>query len=200
MDEYGCLVFPATVKRVESDGRLVLEYDHCKGEEFVEWAQDVNPRVQMPWHPKKLRKNLRIRLMRNIGHGQVLEGLEIRWDVVSNILQALTKLGRWRLDTKIVGPMHQWYDKKLFDVMELADIREQYAPKVWDGQVLEPDDARKLAAEGLRVTGSDARTAAELLGAGLHVSFADESGRARGEVGAGEGAGAVDAVDREVFL
>ena len=52
VDEYGCLVFPATVKRVESDGRLVLEYDHCKGEEFVEWAHDVNPRVQMPWHPK----------------------------------------------------------------------------------------------------------------------------------------------------
>ena len=36
VDEFGCLVIPATVKRIESDGRLVLEYDHCKGEECVE--------------------------------------------------------------------------------------------------------------------------------------------------------------------
>ena len=75
VDECGCVVFPATVKRVTSTGLLVLESDHCKNEEAVERAEDVCPRVQMPWNPKRMRKNLVINLRRNIGHGQVLEGL-----------------------------------------------------------------------------------------------------------------------------
>ena len=56
--------------------------------------------------------------------------MEIRWDVVSRILRALTKLGPWRLDNSI-GPMHKWYDPKLFDVLEEAEMRKRYAPKVW---------------------------------------------------------------------
>ena len=78
VDGAGKLVFPATVLRVESDGRLVLRYDHGFGEgvELPDW---VSPRVEMPWHPHQLREALVVMLRRNVGHGQVLEGLEVRW-------------------------------------------------------------------------------------------------------------------------
>ena len=45
------------------------------------------------------------------GRGRVLEGLELRWGLVSNILHALTAMGRWRLDGTL-GPMHKWYDPR----------------------------------------------------------------------------------------
>ena len=67
----------------------------------------------MPWHPKFLKDQLVIILRRNLGHGRVLAGLEVRWRLVSNILNALTRLGHWRLDGS-VGPMHKWYDSRLF--------------------------------------------------------------------------------------
>ena len=104
-DEDGCLVYPATVREVLPDGLLVLDYD-CGGD-GVEEAQHVWPRVRLPHQPKFLKGQLAIMLRRNLGHGRVLEGLEVRWSLVSNILDALTKLGPWRLDGS-VGPMHKW--------------------------------------------------------------------------------------------
>ena len=68
VDECGCLVFPATVKRVTSTGLLVLEYDHCKNEEAVERAEDVCPRVQMPWNPKRMRKIRQVAVARRQEH------------------------------------------------------------------------------------------------------------------------------------
>ena len=141
-----------------------------------------------------MRKNLVINLRRNIGHGQVLEGLEIRWEKVHRILEALTKLGRWRLDNSI-GPMHQWYDPKLFDVLSEAEMRKRYAPKVWQGEVLGSEDIGKVV-DPKHVEHADARTAAELLGAGLHVNFVDGPGGIRGQ---GEGEEAPDEVGKEAF-
>ena len=59
VDEEGCLVFPATVKRILADGRLVLKYDFFDEEgEGVEFPENVRPRVQMPWHPHCLKGSL----------------------------------------------------------------------------------------------------------------------------------------------
>ena len=75
-------------------------------------------------------------------------------------------------------------------------MRKRYAPKVWQGEVLTPEDAEKLQAVGCCIESSDARTAAELLGTGLHVSFVDGPGDSRGQGDTGESA---DEVDKEVF-
>ena len=45
-------------------------------------------------------------LRRNLGRGRVLEGLELRWGLVSNILHALTAMDRWRVGGALV-PMHK---------------------------------------------------------------------------------------------
>ena len=47
----------------------------------------------------------------------MLEGLELRWGLVSNILHALTQLGRWRLDGGAEEPMHKWYDPRASDLL-----------------------------------------------------------------------------------
>ena len=96
-DETGALVWPATVKDVTASGQRVLAYDHGFGEGLVEITH-VTPRVRMPWHPKFLKGVYTLMLRRNLGRGRVLEGLELHWGLVSNILHALTALGRWRLD------------------------------------------------------------------------------------------------------
>ena len=92
-DELGYLVFPATVGSVDLAGKLRLDYDHGLGEGEVEIAH-VQPRVRMPWHPKFLKSVYAIMLRRNVGRGRVLEGLKLRWGLASNILHALTQLGR----------------------------------------------------------------------------------------------------------
>ena len=125
-DESGCLVYPATIREVLPDGLLVLDYD-CGGD-GVEEAQHVWPRVRLPHQPKFLKGQLAIMLRRNLGHGRVLEGLEVRWSLVSNILDALMKLGPWRLDGSR-GPMHKWYDNRLFDAMGYEDIAAKIASK-----------------------------------------------------------------------
>ena len=79
VDEAGYMVFPATVKSVLADGRLLVKYDDFDGAEGVELPQNVCARVQMPWHPTHLNEALIIMLRRNVGHGKVLEGLEVRW-------------------------------------------------------------------------------------------------------------------------
>ena len=114
-DETSALVWPATVKEVSASGQLVLTYDHGFGEGLVEISH-LTPRVRMPWHPKFLKGVYTLLLRRNLGRGNVLEGLECPWGLVSNILHALVALGRWRLDGQ-VGPMHKWYDPRVFDVL-----------------------------------------------------------------------------------
>ena len=108
-DGAGQLLFPASVERVESDGSLLLQYFRAesdgsqvfleRGRELPEW---VSPRVQMPWHPTHLRDILKIFLRRNVGHGKVIEGLEVRWGLVVRVLQALARLGTWNDDGRMV--------------------------------------------------------------------------------------------------
>ena len=70
----------------------------------------------MPWQPKQV--PLHIMLRRNVGRGKdVLEGLEVRWAYVANLLQALCafpRFGKWRLDSKVEEePMHKYYDPRM---------------------------------------------------------------------------------------
>ena len=83
-DESGLLVWPATVKEVRASGQLLLTYDHGFGEGLVE-VTHLLPRVRMPWHPRFLKGVYTLMLRRNLGRGRVLEGLELRWGLVSNI-------------------------------------------------------------------------------------------------------------------
>ena len=102
VDNLGHVVFGATVSHVFADGTLRLQYDDYS--EFGDEAADsVRPRIQMPWHPRFLKDSLIVLLRRNIGHGRVLEGLEVRWSYVVRLMQALTKLGRCRMETSL-GP------------------------------------------------------------------------------------------------
>ena len=91
-------------------------------------------------------------LRRNLGRGRVMEGLELRWALVSNILHALTALGPWRLDGA-VGPMHKWYDPRAFDLLSHDEIMTQ----------------RAVDAEGAPL--HDVRTGDDFLSAGVDVRF-----------------------------
>ncbi len=73
-------------------------------------------------------------------YGRVLEGLEVRWGLVVRVLQALTRLGPWRVDGSI-GPMHRWYDPRLFDVLSEEQVRWKYAPKAWRGELVSDERA-----------------------------------------------------------
>ena len=53
-----------------------------------------------------------------------------------------------------------------------------------------------MRSAGYNIESSDVRTAAEMMGAGLHVGFADGPGDVQGQAAAGE---AVDEVDKEAF-
>ena len=68
-------MYPAAVREVLPDGLLVLDY-RCGGE-GVEDIANVWPRIRMPWHAKFMKGQLTIMLRRNLGHGRVLEGLEV---------------------------------------------------------------------------------------------------------------------------
>ena len=85
---------------------------------------------------------------RNLGHGRVLDGLEVRWGLVVQVMQALTRIGRWRDDEVVEGPMHKWYDPKLFDVLDEEDVRWKYAPKVWRGELVSNERAEELHRSG----------------------------------------------------
>ena len=76
-DAQGRLVYPATVRRVEGLGVLMLEYDHLLGELCPERFEHVTARVQMPWQPRQLHGKLIIMLTRNVRHGEPIEGLEL---------------------------------------------------------------------------------------------------------------------------
>ena len=99
VDLSGDLIIPGKVLHRLPDGLLVVQYD--SGGEGFERMENLTPRVTMPWHPAHV--PLHIMLRRNVGRGKdVLEGLEVRWAYVANLLQALCALprdgyGPWRL-------------------------------------------------------------------------------------------------------
>ena len=81
------------------EGELLLKYDgEDDGVQSLEYERDVTPRICMPWHPRYLKGDFSIMLRRNVGHGKLIEGLEVRWGLVVRVLQALTRLGFWRGD------------------------------------------------------------------------------------------------------
>ena len=159
-DEQGYLVYSATVESVDLAGKLRLKYDHDLGEGEVEISH-VQPRVRMPWHPKFLKGVCTLMLRRNLGRGRVLEGLELRWGLVPDILQALAQLGRWRLDGGADEPMHKWYDPRAFDLPSRAEIMS----------------TRAVMSDGAALP--DARTGEELLASGLDVRFFGAEGATR---------------------
>ena len=78
------------ISHVYAEGTRIID---GRGKELPE---GVAPRVQMPWHPSYLKEVLVVMLRRNVGHGRILEGFEVRWGLVVRVLQALTRLGPWR--------------------------------------------------------------------------------------------------------
>ena len=77
-------------------GVLTLKYDGDEqGRESYEYERDVTPRICMPWHPRYLKGDFSIMLRRNVGRGAVLEGLEVRWWLVSAILKVLMEYHHW---------------------------------------------------------------------------------------------------------
>ena len=156
VDEDGYLVYPAKVVEVLSDGSLKLAYEDAEcnslGATGVEWPDQVSPRVTMPWNPRFLKGQTKILLRRNMRGGQKLEGLEVRWRLVSNILRALITVGHWRLDGE-EGPMHRYYDKRLFHVPSVEEILEEYAPQGEEALDLEANTAEGLLRAGFDVGG-----------------------------------------------
>ena len=47
-------------------------------------------------------QNLVLYFRRNLGHGRVIDGLEVRWALVVRVMHALTRIGRWR-DGEVEG-------------------------------------------------------------------------------------------------
>ena len=101
-----------------------------------------------------------------------MEGLEVRWGLVVRVLHALSRLGPWNGDGRMV-PLNQHYDQKLFDILPEEDVRWRYAPKIWRGDVISPDKAVELMDQGhdaRDMESVDARTSAEMQAAGFHVA------------------------------
>ena len=163
----------------------------------------------MPWHPKKLQKNLAILMRRNVGYGQVLEGLEVRWGLVVKFMQALIAYPAagalpWREGGQWAEPMHKYYDRKLFDVLSEEEFLARYAPAKHKGEFVDPQRAAELRAQGEEVEPVlECHTGEELHEAGFKVSVVrgavDEAGEAQtSEVQLGRG-DVVDEVSVEVF-
>ena len=175
-------MFPATIREVLSNGRLVLDYDHGFGE-GVEDIVHVTSRVRMPWHPKFLNGTYAIFLRRNLGHGKILENLEAHWGLCVNILHALSRKDVWRLDN-LLGPMHQYYDPKLYDFLTYEQVMNEHAARD-------------------RVTGVPmdvARTDDDLLRIGLDVRvFGPEADAEEAPAAASASALAPAEVDEETF-
>ena len=112
----GVLVFPATIKQIRRDQRLLLEYD-CGGV-GVELPESVTPRAQMIFN-----------LRRNLGRGVILEGLQVRWSYVSRLFRALCGLAPngqvWRIGGHEHEPMHKHYDAIMFDVLDEPAMRSR---------------------------------------------------------------------------
>ena len=190
----GCesLIYPGTVREVRPNGHLEVEYD--VGGKGLELPENVRPRQVMPWHPKDV--PLHMMLRRNIGHGRVLEGLQVRWAYVAKLMQALCAYprqgyGPWRLGGTEEEPMHKYYDPALFkmcDVLtEEADLRERFAPRVSDGCVLEASTVETSADS--EVSKVEITQTEHFVAAGFDVNWcgAEENGPSLGVPGAGGG-------------
>ena len=57
----------------------MLENDEVPGEVGTERMEHLAPRLQMPWHPRKLQGKLVIMLTKNVKFGEPVEGLKVRW-------------------------------------------------------------------------------------------------------------------------
>ena len=102
----------------------MVEYD--SGGEGLERRENLTPRPMMPWHPKDV--PLHIMLRRNVGRGKdVLEGLEVRWAFVANLLRALCAFPRKDCPRRLGGsdaePMHKYYDPRLFHMMGEEELK-----------------------------------------------------------------------------
>jgi hypothetical protein len=194
-DDCGRIVYPATVLEVLADGRLRLEYDdgvddagelHVVGQ-GVELGVCVVPRVQMPWHPRCLQGTFMILLRRNMGRGVVLEGLQARWGYTSNLMQALTKLDRWRVGGSVVGPMRKWCDPRLFDVLSESEVLSQYAPQRCRGELVDSERGQSLrdAGEEVEIV-QDVRAPEEFERGGFDLRILSSGG------GCGEDGGGLD--------
>ena len=173
VDSSGALVFPARVVEIRGN-LLVLRYEH--GGEGLEKAENVTPRLTMPWHPKDV--PLRIMLRRNIGRGKgVVEGLEVRWWYVANLLQALCAFprhgyGPWRLGGKENEPMHKYYDPGLFHIITDEDeLKREFAPVEVDGIILSEVEKRNMGVEAQIEKAVDIDSVGGLIAAGFDVNF-----------------------------
>ena len=174
-DEDGYLVFPATVVQV-GEADLLLQYDGT-GEVQQGWEETrhVTPRICMPSHPRFLKGEFSIMLRRNVGRGVVLEGLEVRWWLVSALLRVLMRY-------------HKWYrrDRRLFDVafgseealfgepaatQQEARVREQCQALLLEGGAEKLEGAWPF--DG-KTTVPDLRRADQFADAGFEVRFMDE--------------------------
>jgi hypothetical protein len=117
----GCesLIYPGTVREVRPNRHFEVEYDFCgRG---LELPENVRRQV-MPWHPKDL--PLHMMLRRNIGHARVLEGLQVRWAYVAQLMQALCAYprqgyGPCRFGGSEEEPMHKYDDPALFRMCDV---------------------------------------------------------------------------------
>jgi hypothetical protein len=185
----GELVYPARVRDINADGTLVLDYDH--GGDGVELPEHVTARLVMPWNPKDV--PLHMMLRRNIGHGRVLEGLQVRWHYVARLLRALCAFprngyGPWRLGGSEQEPMHKFYDPKLFDVLSEEEMKEKYAPKVSDhGGILSESEVAGLERPEAVKRAVDVSCVEHFAAAGFSVTFNGPEGEVLGENEGGEG-------------
>ena len=168
------MIFPARVKSVGVGGSsLVLVYtaDGQDLGEGLETEANVKARIQMPWHPRHLRENLVLLLRRNVGFGKTLEGLEVRWGLVAQIIRFLSSYpeagrGPWREGGEWQEPMHKYYDPQLFHFMDEEEILAQYAPKKFQGEFIDNERAMFLEEQGegverLETCGTRGRVARE---------------------------------------
>ena len=171
VDAGGVLIFPARVVEVRPDG-LLVEYDG--GLEGLEHSENVSPRLVMPWHPRDVPLHLMLR--RNLGRGRdALEGLQVRWWKVAQLLQALCALprngyGPWRLGGQENEPMHKYYDPKLFHIMSEEEMKIEYAPKEVNGIVLRASEAESLKPAEKLERAVDVITPEEFIAAGFDVN------------------------------
>ena len=143
--------FYGTVREVRPGGVLVVDLDEsCGGGTALELPENVTPRVQMPGQPAALREGLVVLMRRNLGHGRVVEGLEIRWGLVAQMLRALAFVSEnWR-PSEGAGPMHKFFDPALFDFeVDAERLKKLYGPKRYRGVLVDAAEVEKLLREGV---------------------------------------------------
>ena len=207
-DAGGALVFPARVEERRPDGMLVLAYDG--GGQGLERPEHVQPRLVMPWNPKDVPMHLMLR--RNVGRGKdPIEGLQVRWWYVANLLQALCArprngYGPWRLGGTEEEPMHKYYDPRMLDVMSLEEMKMEYAPKEADGILLSRSEAEALKPEDKLRLAVNVTTPDHFIAAGFDVNPVGPdqdlhlAGAAGGAPGVGEDEGLEPERDEALYV